>query len=72
MQKLGSMADRRELHNRIRHLRYSIIEEAIDVLAAEPKCDPLIETLLDSVKGIEASNRIVTHIRQHVQRRDFV
>jgi hypothetical protein len=48
--------DRRELHNRIRHLRYSIIEEAIDVLKAEPtkECDRLIEVLLDSVKGLEA------------------
>jgi hypothetical protein len=47
---------RRELHDRIRHLRYSIIEEAIDVLKAEPtkEYDRLIEVLLDSVKGLEA------------------
>jgi hypothetical protein len=45
--------DRRELIDRVRLLRYAVMEGMIDVLAAEPKCDPLIETLLDSVRGIE-------------------
>jgi hypothetical protein len=48
------VVDRRELHDRVRLLRYEVMEDMIDVLVAEPKCDPLIETLLDSVKGIEA------------------
>jgi hypothetical protein len=45
--------DRRELIDRVRLLQYAVMEDMVDVLAAEPKCDPLIETLLDSVRGIE-------------------